>query len=665
MENELLLEKLKSLTLKEISLTALCETLETDEFEILGIIGQLRKDGINILTKKHDDDIYLLNLGEKENKKKNEASFKTDDSHEFKFVAISDTRIGSKSQQLSILNDIYEKANELGYNTVIHCGNITEGLYAANHDYADSTFLDDSQIQVDYITKNYPKFDNIKTYFITGTKDLKHLKKNSVSIGRRINNARSDLIYLGQNACNIKIDNTNMKVLNSKLAKTYTVSYRIQQQIDSFRSEDKPDILLLGGLLQMEKLTHRGVKGLSIPSVCATTDEMNEKRHANTIGAWYITVKTDQKGNLESIKALDSVYYTTDKDDYKNKKYTTNIITSTKTNEELINKTDVEFVERIYKYIKNGMPVEIFMDKFHCNRAELNGILELFKIYDKDVSISIKEGIEIFNKPLSKTISKTSKSPIDELIHTQVCVVSDTHFGNIHQQLHFLNEVYEEAYKRGITTVLHCGDLVDGNYTNRPEQPRQQFLHGFDEQIGYVVDMYPKVNGITTNFILGSHDETHYKNDQATAGFWIPKCRPDMIYLGQDTANLNINKLKITMDHPGGGSSSSVSYQLQKRIELLESGNKPKILVAGHYHKSYAFVYRNVRGILVGSCCDTTQFQQKQGLSNAVGAYFLDIYSDKNGNVIYFEPEEILCKKENIWDEAGKDKRKVKQLVIN
>lgn len=665
MENEeILLEKLQTLTQKEVSLSSLCSTLELEEYELLGLVRKLKEDGINILTKKHDDDIYLYNLGEKENNKENETTFKTDSNREFKFVAISDTRIGSKSQQLSILNDIYQKANELGYDTVIHCGNITEGLYPVNHEYADSTFLDDSQIQVDYITKNYPKVGNIKTYFITGTKDQKHSKKNNINIGRRINNARSDLVYLGQNYCDINIDNAKMKVLNSILAKTYTVSYRIQQQIDSFRSEDKPDILLLGGLLQMEKLTHRGVAGLSIPSVCATTEEMNDKRHANTIGAWYITVKTDEKGKLESIKALDSVYYVSDKDDYKNKKYTSNIKTTTPRKDNIINKTDIEFIDKIYKYMKNGMPIEVFMEKFHCNRSELMGILELCHMYDKDISIAIKEGIEIFDKPLSKSVTKTTKLSLDDLVHTQLCVVSDTHFGNIHQQLHFLNEIYEEAYKRGITTVIHCGDLVDGNYTNRPEQPRQQFLHGFDEQIGYVVDMYPKVKGITTNFILGSHDETHYKNDQATAGFWIPKCRKDMIYLGQDTADLMINKIKITADHPGGGSSSSVSYQLQKRIELLESGNKPKILLAGHYHKSYAFVYRNVRGILVGSCCDVTQFQHKKGLSNAVGAYFLDIYSDKNGNIIYFEPEEVLCKKENIWDEAGKDKKKVKQLII-
>jgi biotin operon repressor len=170
-KEEILLEKLQTLTQKEVSLSSLCSNLEIEEYELLGLVRKLREDGINILTKKHDDDIYLYNLGEKENNKENETTFKTDKNREFKFVAISDTRIGSKSQQLSILNDIYQKASELGYNNVIHCGNITEGLYPTNHEYADSTFLDDSQIQVDYITKNYPKFENIKTYFITGTKD--------------------------------------------------------------------------------------------------------------------------------------------------------------------------------------------------------------------------------------------------------------------------------------------------------------------------------------------------------------------------------------------------------------------------------------------------------------------------------------------------------------
>lgn len=333
--------------------------------------------------------------------------------------------------------------------------------------------------------------------------------------------------------------------------------------------------------------------------------------------------------------------------------------------EELKRDTNIEYITRLYRYMRHGTSVEDFMLKYHIKSTELKGLLELCRIYGKNIDIIEKNGTLIFDKPTTRTFITTKPNLTGEkLIHTEICVVSDTHLGNVHQQLHLLNQIYLEAYNRGITTVLHCGDLVDGNYLNRPEQPRQQFLHGFDEQAGYVVDMYPKVKGITTKYILGSHDETHYKNGQATINNWVSRCRDDMVYLGQDSAAITINGVKIFMDHPGGGSAQSLSYKPQKRIEILESDFKPKILLIGHYHKSYSFVYRNVRGIEVPCLCAKTQFQQKQGLSNVVGAYFLNIYSDSKGNIQYFEPEEILFRQNEMWDEAGKDKNKVKKLVI-
>ncbi len=326
---------------------------------------------------------------------------------------------------------------------------------------------------------------------------------------------------------------------------------------------------------------------------------------------------------------------------------------------------DREYVERQYKYIHNGASVEEFMLKFHLNSTELKGLLELCRIYGKNIEIVEKDGTLVFDKPFIRNLD-TRKPDLDpnNLRYSQICVVSDTHFGNIHQQLHLLNKVYREAYNRGITKVYHVGNIVDGNYPNRPEQPRQQFLHGFDEQVGYVVDMYPRVKGITTEYILGSHDETHYKNGQATVNNWLSRCRKDMIFLGQDCALTELNGVKIFLDHPGGGSAQSLSYKPQKRIEILESDYKPKILLIGHYHKSYYFVYRNVHGILVPSFCDKTQFQQKQGLSNVIGAYFIDIYADKKGNVEYFCPEEVIFRPNDMWEEAGKDKERVRQLVI-
>lgn len=316
MDKKEVLENIKELSLREISLTDISKILNLNEYEVLGLIRQLRLEGINIITQKRDNDIYMYNQGESELNEENVYKFKTDENNEFKFVAISDTRFGSKYQQLSILNDIYIKAYDLGYNNVILCGNISEGLYSLTNIYSECNFLDDTLTQVDYITEFYPSIEGMKTYFITGAKDEKHLKNNKINIGKRISNVRDDMIYLGYSSCNIGIDKANMFVFNPKLVKTYTVSYRPQQQIDSFRSEDKPDILLYGGLLQMEKFTYRNVQCISVPSVCATTKEMSDKRYSNTIGAWYITVKTNKQGYLKEVTAIDSVYYKTNKDDY-------------------------------------------------------------------------------------------------------------------------------------------------------------------------------------------------------------------------------------------------------------------------------------------------------------------------------------------------------------
>jgi len=329
--------------------------------------------------------------------------------------------------------------------------------------------------------------------------------------------------------------------------------------------------------------------------------------------------------------------------------------------------TSTKFVNRVYKYMKSEMPVESFMAKFKINQMELNGIVELCKLHGKDINIEEIDGTLVFKKNSLKGVSP-SKLGINNsrLNHNQICVVSDTHFGNKAQQLHLLNEIYQEAYNRGIKTVLHVGDLVDGNYPNRKENPRLLFLHSFDEQANYVVDMYPEIAGMKTYYILGSHDETHYKNGGATINNFLSYSRrkADMIYLGQDFGKFVLDKVEIDLDHPGDGKAKSISYTAQRRIEILESHHKPKILLIGHYHGSYNMNYRNVECVMIPALCGKTQFQQKKGLYNDVGAYFIDIYSDEKGNIQYFEPEEILFRKEDMWDEAGNDKKRVKKLEI-
>ncbi len=316
METEELIRNILLFIQKERTLEQVCLEFGLHEYEVFDLIYQARESGNNIVYRKEQDDIYMINQGDIEFRDKNTYNFETNDANEFKFIAVSDTLFGSKSQQLSILNDIYQKGYEMGYDNVILCGNISAGIYPITDRYKETLFLDDTYEQIEYISKFFPKIEGMTTYFITGKNDDKHIKKYKVDIGRRIADKRSDMVYLGPKSCDLLIDKVRVQLLSSQLAKTYTSSYRTQQQIDSYRSEDKPDILIMGGLLQMEKYYYRNVHCLSVPSVCATTKEMNDKRYANTVGAWYVTVRTNEKGLLDSFTAFNSPYYTTDKNDY-------------------------------------------------------------------------------------------------------------------------------------------------------------------------------------------------------------------------------------------------------------------------------------------------------------------------------------------------------------
>ena len=80
---------------------------------------------------------------------------------------------------------------------------------------------------------------------------------------------------------------------------------------------------LFDGVYKIEKII--GVGGMAVVFQAYDTvndrvvaikmlrEEMNEKRYANTIGAWYIAIKTNKYGYLEEVKAIDSVYYKTNK----------------------------------------------------------------------------------------------------------------------------------------------------------------------------------------------------------------------------------------------------------------------------------------------------------------------------------------------------------------
>lgn len=323
-----------------------------------------------------------------------------------------------------------------------------------------------------------------------------------------------------------------------------------------------------------------------------------------------------------------------------------------------------EEAKKIYSLLRKEEDVLSLSQRLEISLDEVYGLVELLNHFDMLVDV-----VEIDDKFIVRKTKKVMphkhkkvKIPMEDCNKTTIGIVSDTHLCSKEQQLHMLNSAYRYFYENEIDTVLHCGDVVDGDYgEKRKSQLYTRFMHGADEQSDYVIDMYPNVEGISTKFIQGSHDETHKINGGATLGRMIEMARSDMEYVGQDHADVNINGTKVRLRHPGGGVSKYRSRSVQTTIDAMSSGNKPSILLEGHYHKSYYVDYRNVHAILVPALCFQSQFMERKDVSNIMGFYDIDIYADDKGDVQYITPREHLFKEEEV---KKNDFIKTKRLVI-
>ncbi len=672
------------MTNSKVSLTKICETLNIKEYEALGLKKIAKDKGYNIVTNQTDKDIIFYNQGEIKDVEDKMIVFNTDENNNFKFIAVSNPLLGNKAQQLSIIKDVYKQAKSMGINTIFLCGNLTAGTYKMNDENYDSLFISDQEGQVDYFIENYPREEGITTYFITGPKD----NKGKISVGTRIEEARPDMVYLGAGNAEVKIDDAVMKIMSSKQKKTYTTSYRSEKKVKSLRSEDKPDILLYGCLNQADHVYLRESDTYTIPSLCATTKEMESQDGANTVGALIFDVNIkkpelekkkksrkyrDNKKTkrTESIKLTTIPYYKTDKNDYKNVNIidkTKKIILPNEVNDEL----GKERAKKYFNYIKNGKSIDEFKNKFHMNDSELFGIVELCNMYGLYVSVIRNNKNEmVFEKGLPKNL-KFEKPYLNsnDIVVREFLVVADNHLCNIHQQLGICYELYEEAKIRGIEIALNGGDVVDGNYKNRPSYPKQTFYEGFDDQTEYVIRNYPYFPGITTKVISGNHDKTHDFNDGATVLKWVAKERKDIEYVGIDRADLDIDGIRIRLDHPGDGSADALSYASQKSLERINAGSKPNIYITAHYHKWYEMLYNNVFAYSAPCLCGQTNFEMTHKLRTMVGGFFLKVYINKKTGAIEYIESDPRIYEENEWiDEAGLELdeiiQKRKKLIKN
>lgn len=288
------------------------------------------------------------------------------------------------------------------------------------------------------------------------------------------------------------------------------------------------------------------------------------------------------------------------------------------------------------KLLKDHQTLNQLVEKTGLNEIEVLGHIGKLKNDGEEILDFMAD-----NGQIGYVLNKKVTTRYDEYKHyhepntvIRIGVVSDTHICSKFWQPTYLKMAYEHMKSMGVDTVYHAGDITDGFYKDRMEET---YAFGADAQVDEVVRRYPRIDGIKTFFITGNHDYTHMRNGGSDIGRAIANQRNDMIYLGRDFAKIWLTP-KVDMDivHPGDGTSYALSYQLQKRINNMSGGRKPKIMISGHYHKNFHMFYRNIHAVTAASFQAQSDWMRGKAIESDIGFLVLDISINDNGDIIEF-----------------------------
>lgn len=221
--------------------------------------------------------------------------------------------------------------------------------------------------------------------------------------------------------------------------------------------------------------------------------------------------------------------------------------------------------------------------------------------------------------------------------------IGDTHLGSKYSREDCLGDFYDRVVRRGIARVLHAGNWIDGEINFNKHD---LMVHGMDQQMQYLAKNYPRRLGVETWAITGEDHEGWYsrregvdvgryaenvmrqngRTDWHNLGFM--ECFVPLVHGGTGKSS------QLCLMHPGGGSAYAISYAPQKIVEGFDGGDKPAVLLLGHYHKASYNLIRNVHTVQVGCFQDQTLFMRKSKLAAHLAGCFVELVLDPDTGAV-------------------------------
>lgn len=294
-----------------------------------------------------------------------------------------------------------------------------------------------------------------------------------------------------------------------------------------------------------------------------------------------------------------------------------------------------ELNEQLYSFLAKPRAAEDIKQHFGISDRVLEAAVA--DLQEEGKLVEYNDGVYRLQKDLA---------PVDIPVHDagwqgdriiRFGVASDKHFNSKFAQITNMNRLYDVFEQEGIENVYDPGDLDEGEKMRKGHE-YECYNQGADDHVEEVVKNHPRrtVNGrpMKTYFITGNHDLSFVKRSGLDIGSMIANKRDDMVYLGQSWALINLTPTcTMELRHPADATAYAISYKTQKMIDAMFGGEKPNILVVGHYHKAEYLFYRNVHAIQAGCLQGQTPFMRNKGLAAMMGGWIVEIRVDDEGGV--------------------------------
>ena len=226
-------------------------------------------------------------------------------------------------------------------------------------------------------------------------------------------------------------------------------------------------------------------------------------------------------------------------------------------------------------------------------------------------------------------------------------VLSDPHVGSRWTRWDVINTMFDIFQREGIREVYVPGNVCEGESRVNKEDVK---IWGFERQIKCFVTMWPQHDGMVTKYITADEHEGWYiRREGVDFGRRMEQTardagREDLIFLGHVEADVKLvssfgSERVLRLVHPGGGTAYATSYAPQKIVESYQGGEKPHILLIGHYHKQGNFQIRGVHTVLCGCCADQSIHMRKNKINAEVGGWIIKVQFGQEGEIVRFSPE--------------------------